>query len=106
VTKTRSTQRPPHEQAEIVGFIAVSFAVVTLAQAADQAPLVRAARSSDLVALRALLQRHADVNQADLDGTTAARTGQVHLVSGKALFWYGPRTAPALRELRRLLASC
>src|SRR5262249_44800090 len=55
----------------VVGGIASLFAVVTLAQAADQAPLVRAARSSDLVALRALLQRHADVNQADLDGTTA-----------------------------------
>jgi len=32
VTKTRSTQRPPHEQAEIVGFIAVSLAVVALVQ--------------------------------------------------------------------------
>jgi hypothetical protein len=32
VTKTPFRQRPPREQAEIVGFIAVSLAVVALAQ--------------------------------------------------------------------------
>jgi len=42
----------------------------------------------------------------DLEGTRAAKSGQIHLVSGKALFWYGARTAPALRDFRRLLASC
>ena len=40
-----------------------------------------------------------------LSGTSAWRSGRIHLVDGKALSWYGHRTAPALREFRRLLAG-
>jgi len=39
-----------------------------------------------------------------LDDTATGRTGRIHLVDGRDLFWYGPRTAPAVRTLRRLLA--
>jgi ABC-type Fe3+-hydroxamate transport system substrate-binding protein len=40
---------------------------------------------------------------AALAQTSAWRTGRVHFVDGKALSWYGPRTAPALRFFRTLL---
>jgi ABC-type Fe3+-hydroxamate transport system substrate-binding protein len=40
---------------------------------------------------------------ADLSETTAWRLGRIHFVDGKALSWYGPRTAPALRYFRQLL---
>jgi ABC-type Fe3+-hydroxamate transport system substrate-binding protein len=40
-----------------------------------------------------------------LAGTTAWRQGRVHFVDGKALSWYGHRTAPALRDFRRLIAA-
>jgi hypothetical protein len=40
---------------------------------------------------------------APLHGCTAWRTGAVHLVDGKALSWYGTRTAPALSLFFRLL---
>lgn len=39
-----------------------------------------------------------------LDGTSALRTGRVHLVDGRALSWYGNRTAAAIATLRHLLA--
>jgi len=35
--------------------------------------------------------------------TPALRSGRVHLIDGKALHWYGPRTAGGLRLLRRLM---
>ena len=38
-----------------------------------------------------------------LADTPALRAGRVHFIDGKALCWYGPRTAPGLRYLRRLL---
>jgi ABC-type hemin transport system substrate-binding protein len=37
--------------------------------------------------------------------TAALRDRRVHLIDGKALSWYGPRTVPALGFLRRLLAD-
>lgn len=40
---------------------------------------------------------------AALAASAAARRGRIHLIDGKALSWYGPRTAPALRSLRALL---
>ncbi|HXH24259.1 MAG TPA: hypothetical protein VNI78_03355, partial [Vicinamibacterales bacterium] len=40
-------------------------------QAAQDAPLVAAARADDVRAVRALLARGADVNQAAADGSTA-----------------------------------
>lgn len=40
----------------------------------------------------------------ELRDTPAWRSGRIHLVDGKMLFWYGARTAPALRTLRELLA--
>jgi ABC-type Fe3+-hydroxamate transport system substrate-binding protein len=40
-----------------------------------------------------------------LSGTAAWRRGRVHFVSGKALSWYGHRTAPAVRDFRRLIAA-
>lgn len=40
---------------------------------------------------------------ADLADTSAWRDGRVHMIDGKALSWYGHRTAPALRTLQRLL---
>jgi ABC-type hemin transport system substrate-binding protein len=47
-------------------------------------------------------ERHRRFLEA-LDHTSAGRAGRVHLVDGRALFWYGPRTASAMRALRRLL---
>jgi ABC-type Fe3+-hydroxamate transport system substrate-binding protein len=41
----------------------------------------------------------------DLEATSAVRNGRVYLVDGKALFWYGARTAAAVSEFQRLLAS-
>ena len=38
-----------------------------------------------------------------LGDTPAVRRGRVHLVDGKALTWYGPRTADALRYFRHVL---
>ncbi|MFI5398828.1 MAG: helical backbone metal receptor [Candidatus Binatia bacterium] len=38
-----------------------------------------------------------------LHDTPAWRVNRVHFIDGKALSWYGPRTAPALRYLRSLL---
>jgi ABC-type Fe3+-hydroxamate transport system substrate-binding protein len=40
-----------------------------------------------------------------LCATTAWRDGRIHFIDGKALSWYGHRTAPALREFRSLLAA-
>jgi ABC-type Fe3+-hydroxamate transport system substrate-binding protein len=40
---------------------------------------------------------------APLQETTAYRTGDVHLIDGKALSWYGPRTAGGLWYLRGVL---
>jgi ABC-type Fe3+-hydroxamate transport system substrate-binding protein len=40
-----------------------------------------------------------------LSATPAWRDGQIHFVDGQALSWYGPRTAPALRSFRSLLAA-
>jgi ABC-type Fe3+-hydroxamate transport system substrate-binding protein len=39
-----------------------------------------------------------------LEGTAAMRADRVHLVDGKALSWYGPRTAHGIGLFRRLLA--
>ena len=49
-------------------------------------------------------ERHRDT-LGDLSGTRALRHGRVHFVDGKALSWYGHRTAPALRFFRDLLAA-
>lgn len=40
-----------------------------------------------------------------LADTSAGRDGRVHMIDGKALSWYGHRTAPALHAFRRLLAG-
>ena len=47
------------------------FSAVLLAAAAEQPSLVEAARHGDKPAVRALLQKKADVNTAEADGTTA-----------------------------------
>jgi len=39
-----------------------------------------------------------------LEGTSALRSGRVDLVDGKALSWYGARTAAGIATLRQLLA--
>ena len=49
-------------------------------------------------------ERHRQALGPLLEGS-AGRAGRVHLVDGKALSWYGPRTAAALRDFRRLLAG-
>lgn len=48
--------------------------------------------------------RHRDRLEA-LAETPACRRGRVHLVDGKALWWYGPRTPESLRAFRRLFAA-
>lgn len=40
-----------------------------------------------------------------LSGTTAWRQGRIRFVDGKALSWYGHRTASAVRDFRRLIAG-
>ncbi|HVO24797.1 MAG TPA: helical backbone metal receptor [Candidatus Margulisiibacteriota bacterium] len=42
---------------------------------------------------------------APLAGTSALRPGRIHFIDGKALSWYGPRTAPALLYLRDAIAG-
>jgi ABC-type Fe3+-hydroxamate transport system substrate-binding protein len=42
---------------------------------------------------------------APLYGSTAWRRGRVHLIDGKALSWYGPRTPGALVHLQTLLRA-
>jgi ABC-type Fe3+-hydroxamate transport system substrate-binding protein len=42
---------------------------------------------------------------APLGGTPACQRSRIHFIDGKALCWYGPRTAGALRYLRDLLIS-
>jgi ABC-type Fe3+-hydroxamate transport system substrate-binding protein len=42
---------------------------------------------------------------APLHRTPAWEQGRVHLVDGKALSWYGPRTPAAVELFRRLLAA-
>jgi ankyrin repeat protein len=51
--------------------IAAAVFVVAPAARADETMLLAAARSADREAVRALLQRHVDVNSAAADGTTA-----------------------------------
>jgi len=51
--------------------IPVAFAVFLMGAGGDRPPLVEAARSSDKDALRTLLQKKADVNAAEADGSTA-----------------------------------
>jgi len=38
-----------------------------------------------------------------LHDTPAYRAGRIHFIDGKALSWYGPRTAPGLRYLQSLI---
>jgi ABC-type hemin transport system substrate-binding protein len=40
-----------------------------------------------------------------LAASAAGRAGRIHLIDGKALSWYGPRTAPGINNLRLLLAD-
>jgi len=40
---------------------------------------------------------------AELSQTPAWESGRIHLIDGKAMFWYGARTPAALRLLRTLL---
>lgn len=42
---------------------------------------------------------------AALSMTSAHRSGRIHLIDGKALSWYGPRTAMALLYLRAILGG-
>jgi ABC-type hemin transport system substrate-binding protein len=46
-----------------------------------------------------------DVSALGLAGSTAARTGRAHLVDGRLLFWYGPRTAGAIAAVAELLSG-
>ncbi len=48
-------------------------------------------------------ERHRPALQP-LGSTSAWRDGRIHMIDGKALSWYGHRTAPALRLFRELLA--
>jgi len=48
-----------------------AFALVTSAEAAGPAPLVDAAKAGDIVAVRAAIQKKADVNATASDGSTA-----------------------------------
>jgi ABC-type Fe3+-hydroxamate transport system substrate-binding protein len=42
---------------------------------------------------------------APLQGTAALANGRVHFVDGKALFWFGTRSAAALDYLRRIIRA-
>ena len=42
---------------------------------------------------------------APLRNTSASRSGRIHFIDGKALSWYGPRTARGLRYLHTVLAG-
>lgn len=56
---------------QIAGWSLVVLFSVAAASAAADAPLVDAVKRADKAAVRALLQKHADVNRAETDGTTA-----------------------------------
>jgi ankyrin repeat protein len=51
--------------------ITVGLAILLIGAADNRPPLIEAARNSDMAALRALLQKGADINAAEADGTTA-----------------------------------
>jgi ABC-type hemin transport system substrate-binding protein len=42
---------------------------------------------------------------APLAATSAGESRRIHFIDGRALSWYGPRTAPALRYLRGMIAG-
>jgi ABC-type Fe3+-hydroxamate transport system substrate-binding protein len=44
-------------------------------------------------------------NLAPFHGTPAWHTNRIHFIDGKALSWYGARTAPGLRALRSFLTT-
>jgi ABC-type Fe3+-hydroxamate transport system substrate-binding protein len=50
-------------------------------------------------------ERHRTAMRDALAPTAAGRAGRIHLIDGKALSWYGPRTAPGIDNLRALLAD-
>src|SRR5258707_15158610 len=52
-------------------WLTVMLAVSAVATAAPDLPLVDAAKGGEAARVRQLIQRHADVNGADPDGTTA-----------------------------------
>jgi ankyrin repeat protein len=54
-----------------LSFVACALLVATSSAAAPVAPLVDAAQAGDVAAVRALLQKKADVNAAIVDGSTA-----------------------------------
>ena len=42
---------------------------------------------------------------APLRNTSAYKSGRIHFIDGKALSWYGPRTAAALRYMRAIVTA-
>jgi ABC-type Fe3+-hydroxamate transport system substrate-binding protein len=77
---------------------------------ADRYPIVElsviAERAPEIVLLPDEPYRFSDKHRdalAPLADTPALRTGRVHLVDGKALSWYGPRTPAALDYFANLL---
>src|SRR5438445_13225620 len=58
-------------RARLISTLLGFLAMVHVSAAPGEAPLVDAARRGDTAAVRALLQRHVDANQALPDGTTA-----------------------------------
>ena len=55
------------------------FAVSLMAAAVDPPSVIQAAKNGDKDALRALIQKKADVNQAEADGATALNCAQAPL---------------------------
>jgi ABC-type Fe3+-hydroxamate transport system substrate-binding protein len=49
-------------------------------------------------------EKHKAEVESALAGSSAVRDGQVHMVDGKLLTWYGPRIAGALMEFSRIFA--
>jgi ABC-type hemin transport system substrate-binding protein len=67
-----------------------------------------AALSPEIILLPDEPYPFADRHRGDLPelaDTPAARSGEIHLLDGKALSWYGPRTPAALRQLAAILAT-
>jgi ankyrin repeat protein len=58
--------------------VALCVAFGAIAFAAERPAVIDAARNGDRAALRALIQKKADVNQADLDGATALHWAAYH----------------------------
>jgi ankyrin repeat protein len=93
----------------VIRATAVLLALAGAAAAADEAPLIRAVKDGDPAAVRELLQRRADANQPDLDGSTALHWAVEHddIESARLLVRFGAKATAVNRYgISPMYAAC